>query len=483
MIAARRSSLPEVSALLGLLAVLVVLAFARPLDHDESQYVAAAQLARHGVIYRDFAYLQTPLQPLLFAFLSGAWAFPGTRLLNAVLGTASVALVYGASRAGGTERRAAFVAAGLFACCDIFLFSATVARNDMLPACLFSAALCLMVRQVRGEGSRATALAIGLLLSAATAAKLSYAVPALAYGGLALIDRRHRPIWLVIGALPPAGLVAMTWLAAPDAFAFDVLRFPTAAPEQFYAAGRAWKLALWARALDLLKFLALGPGLLAAGLVLKDRRRERLAVMLEVMIVAGLIAAILPAPTWRQYLLVMLPPLFVRLSLFATIVRPPRGLAAAATLFVVAGIAPSLLALIAASRSGLPLLAAIDDGRALRTAMDRYHVAGPVATLSPQFVPATGRPIDPRFAAGPFFFRSTGLLSAADERRFALVGRATAAAQFEARPPAAIVTGGEGPWTSGDAALDGALAEIAQAQGWRAVAVPGTPFTLHVRGR
>jgi 4-amino-4-deoxy-L-arabinose transferase-like glycosyltransferase len=399
------------------------------------------------------------------------------------LGTASVALVYGASRAGGTERRAAFVAAGLFACCDIFLFSATVARNDMLPACLFSGALCLMVRQVRGEGSRAIALAIGLLLSAATAAKLSYAVPALAYGGLALIDRRHRPIWLVIGALPPAGLVAMTWLAAPDAFAFDVLRFPTAAPEQFYAAGRAWKLALWARALDLLKFLALGPALLAAGLVSKDRRRDRLSVMLEVMIVAGLIAAILPTPTWRQYLLVMLPPLFVRLSLLATIVRPPRGLAAAATLFVVAGIAPSLLALIAASHSGLPLLAAIDDGRALRTAMDRYHVAGPVATLSPQFVPATERPIDPRFAAGPFFFRSTGLLSTADERRFVLVGRATAAAQLEARPPTAIVTGGEGPWTSGDAALDGALAEIAQAQGWRAVAVPGTPFTLHVRGR
>jgi len=483
VIAARRSSLPELSALLGLFAFLVLLAFARPLDHDESQYVAAAQLARHGIIYRDFAYLQTPLQPLLFGFLSGAWAFPGIRLLNALLGAASVALVYAASRSVGAGRRTAFLAAGLFACCDILLFSATVARNDMLPACLLSGALWLMVRQAQGSGGRTTAMVIGALLSAATAAKLSYAMPALAYGGLTLIDRRHRPVWLMIGALPPAAFVAFSWLAAPDAFAFDVLRFPTAAPEQFYAAGRAWKLALWARALDLLKFLALGPALLAVAMAIKERRRDRLTIMLDVMIVAGLVAAILPAPTWRQYLLVMLPPLFVRASLLAAMVRPPRWLRASTAIFVAAGLAPSLLALVAAARSGLPLLGAIDDGRALRVAMDRQHVAGPVATLSPQFVPATGRPIDPRFAAGPFFFRSTGLLSAADERRFALVSRETAAGQLAAQPPGAIVTGGEGPWTSGDAALDTALGDIARAQGWQATRVSDTPFTLYSRPR
>ena len=53
----------------GLLAVLLcLLAIARPVDHDESQYVAAATLSGAGLIpYRDYAYLQTPLQPLLFA--------------------------------------------------------------------------------------------------------------------------------------------------------------------------------------------------------------------------------------------------------------------------------------------------------------------------------------------------------------------------------------------------------------------------------
>jgi hypothetical protein len=472
--------------LLGLALLLVLLALARPLDHDESQYVAAAELARHSLVYRDFAYLQTPLQALLFAPLAamfGVWAFPGLRLANAVLGAASVALVYAASRAAGADRRAACSATGLFACCDIVLFSAAVARNDMLPACLLSGAVWLMVRQTHGSGSRASAATIGLLLSAATAAKLSYAAPALAYGGLALIDRRHRPGWLMFGALPPALLVLATWAAAPGAFVFDVLHFPTAAPEQFYAAGRAWKLALWARALDIVKFLALGPALLALGLVLRDRRRDRLAVMLDVMIVAGLIAAILPAPTWRQYLLVMLPPLFVRVSGLQALQQSSRRLRIAAAIFVIAGLAPSLVMLGGAALTGWPLLAAIKDGRALRATMDREHVVGPIATLSPQFVPATGRSIDPRFAAGPFFFRSAGLLSAVDERRFVLVSRATAAAQLSAHPPAAILTGGEGPWTSGDAGFDTALAEAARARGWQAVPVPGTRFMLYLASR
>jgi len=460
--------------------VLILLAFARPLDHDESQYIAAAELARHGLVYRDFAYLQTPLQPLLFAPLAalfGQLAYPGLRLVNALLGVAAVALVHRGCRAAGADRRTAMIAAGGFACCDIFLFSAAVARNDMLPAALFAAAVALMVRQARGTGSAAAAVTIGLLLSAATAAKLSYAVPAIAYGGLALIDRRHRPGWLILGALPPSLLVAWTWASAPAAFAFDVLRFPAIAPEQFYAAGRAWKLALWARGLDTLKFLVLGPALLALILVARDRRRDALAVLLDVMILAGLIAALLPAPTWRQYLLVMLPPLFIRLSL---VPAPGRSARRAGIVFALIGLAPSLVTLATASVTGLPLVAAIRDGAALGAALDRAKVTGPVATLSPQFVPATGRAIDPRFAAGPFYYRSTRLLLPAEERAFVLVSRPTASSSLAAKPPAAIVAGGEGDWTSGDSRLDGSLASIARAAGYQASAVPGTPFTLYV---
>ncbi|MCM8732525.1 DUF2029 domain-containing protein [Hephaestia sp. GCM10023244] len=465
--------------LVGVALVLASLAFVRPLDHDESQYVAATLLARHGLIYRDFAYLQTPLQPLLFAPFVGARAFIELRLFNALLAAGCIGFVYAASRRAGASQRNALLAAGLLACCDSFLFGAAVARNDMLPACLFAAALWLMVMQAEGRGAAGRAVAIGLLLSATTAAKLSYALPALVYGGLALTDHRHRPGWLLLGAVPPALLVAATWAGAPAAFAFDVLRFPTAAPEQYYAIHAAGKLGVPGRALDILKFLALGPALLASLVVLADfRRRSRLAVMLDVMIVAGLIAAILPAPTWRQYLLVMILPLFVRLSLTPTLQRPARGLRIAAAVFVVAGLVPSTIALVEAVRTRPPVFAAIAYSGALRSTMDRLHVTGPIATLSPQLIAPTERPIDPRFATGPFFFRSNGLLSSDDERRFTLISRANAAAQLWRCPPAAIVTGGEAGWTSGDYRLDAALAAIARRQGWTATAVPATPFTL-----
>ncbi|MEG8053547.1 hypothetical protein QP185_10385 [Sphingomonas aerolata] len=89
--------------LVGLAALYIALALLRPVDHDESQYVAAAVLTAHGLLpYRDFAYLQTPLQPFLLApiaVLTGAWTWPALRLTNALLGLATVAFVHAAARA------------------------------------------------------------------------------------------------------------------------------------------------------------------------------------------------------------------------------------------------------------------------------------------------------------------------------------------------------------------------------------------------
>ena len=470
-------------ALAGLALLLALLAFARPLDHDESQYIAAAVLARGGLPYRDFAYLQTPLQPLLFApltALAGAWTFPVLRLVNAVLGAAAVAFVYAGARAAGASPRNAGTGAALFAACDAFLFSANVARNDMLPALLLSAALWLLL--IDSEKRRVTAgraLAIGLLLSAATATKLSYALPALAVGGLALIDRRYRPAWLVLGALPPALLVAWTWHQAPDAFAFDVLRFPTAAPEQFYAVSNPWKLTALGRVIDVLKFLALGPALLALVIVARDRRRGRAVLLLDLLILAGLIAAILPAPTWRQYLLPALPPLFVRLALAIEAGKLRRGVRIAGAIFVAAGLAPSLAMLGASAITGLPLVTAIEHGRALRAALGDAHIDGRVATLSPQFIAATDAAIDPRFAAGPFYFRSTGLTDPGSAAAFRLVDSKAWPEALSVDPPAALLVGGEGAWTSGNPALDEAFAAAARSRGWRETTVPGTPFRLY----
>ncbi len=464
-------------------ALLALIALVRPIDHDESQYVAAAMLAWHGLPIRDFAYLQTPLQPLLFAplvALAGDFGWPVARLLNAALGAGILALSYAAMRASDAAVRPALAATVLLAATDVLLFSVATARNDALPACLLAAGLLGAIHTARTGGSRSLSLLVGLALAGAAAAKVSYAIPAAAYGVYALIDRRHRPFALFCGALPACILVSMIAWSAPQAFWFDVIRFPMDAPAQYYRAiDRADKLSAATKLLDLAKFLSLGAALPALLWVAWRRPTGPVARVCWVFLVAGLAAAVAPTPVWRQYLLPALPPLFVLLARSWTAHPPGRNWRIATIVFAVAGLAPTLHSL----GAGRPAIAeGMRESAALRVAMDRAGVTGPVATLAPQFLPATGRPVDPYWATGPFFFRSSGLLSPAEERAFVLVSRATLAEWLRdpAVRPAAILVGGEGAWTAGNAALDDALERGARAAGWRQVPVNSARMRLYV---
>ena len=460
--------------MLAALAILfTTLALLRPVDHDESQYVAAAALTAHGLLpYRDFAYLQTPLQTYLFApvaLLAGTWTWPALRILNALLGVATIACVHATARTLGAKPRAALAAAALFATCDILLFSIGTARNDALPAALLAAALPLIVRPAI---TRKTAALAGLLLASAAAAKISYAFPALAYGIYALVDRRHRPVAILLGTLPVIAFVAWTYASSPAGFVFGTFTFPARGPAEYYAS-RPWKMSLPAKAIDTLKFLALGAALPALALVARDAWRRRTVGLLEWLILAGLIAALLPFPTWRQYLLPALPALFVRLSL---IPPPSRAWRITVAIFATAGLAPSAAAL--ADSDSLSLTVALREGQAVGRTLDQHGVEGPIATLSPQMLPAANRLPDAAFATGPFYFRSTNLLDARREHALHLISQARVNLDGST-----ILTGGEGPATSGDANLDRALSQAALDANYDAVPVPDTRFTLYVARR
>ena len=369
-----RTTTAHWAAFAALTLLLVLLALARPLDHDESQYVAAAALTARGWPPYVYGYLQTPLQPLLFgplAALFGSSTWPGLRIVNALLGAAAIGFVYRAAREAGAGTRAAIAGAGLFACTDILLFSIGTARNDALPAALMAAALPLIVRAANDRATWWTAALAGLLLAAAGAAKISYALPAAAYGLYALFDRRHRPFWLAAGAVPMLALVGVLFALQPLGFLFGVFRFPSLAPAEYYAAlGRPWKLSWPAKAVDTLKFLALGPALPALVAAVRDRRHDPVRRVLDLLVIAGLVAALLPFPTWRQYLLPAMVPLFVRLAVAWSAQPPGRAMRIAAIVFACAGLAPSVEALLLATR-GVPMVEAMRQGVAIRTAMDR----------------------------------------------------------------------------------------------------------------
>src|SRR4029078_5081016 len=133
---------------------LIAIAFLRKLSIDESQYVASAVLTSKGLLpYRDYAYLQTPLQPFAFAPLQ--WLFPGhlliaMRLANAMLGAGTIILVFGAARRMGASGRVALAAAAMLAVCEPFTWSASVARNDMLPAVLMMLGLFAIAKAETG---------------------------------------------------------------------------------------------------------------------------------------------------------------------------------------------------------------------------------------------------------------------------------------------------------------------------------------------
>ena len=285
---------------------------------------------------------------------------------------------------------------------------------------------------------------------------------------------------VVAGVLPAAALVAsVAWRAPAEAW-LGIWTFPHAAPGLWYGTD-SWRMSFAARVVDTAKFMALGPALpalaaVAAGMIGRGRlsARDRL---LAAMLVAGLVAALAPSPTFRQYLAPMLPPLFLALALVWSERAPAAGWRIVTVVFAAAGLAPSAVALADAAENGPAMTRAMRDGAAIRTVMDRAHVVQTVATLSPQYLPATYRLVDPRFAPGPFYFRAQGLLDPMAEARAHLVSLARIDTGLAIRPEG-ILTGGGGV---GDAPLDAALARWATGHGYRAVPVPGTGFRLFVR--
>jgi len=471
----RRSSLT-----FGALAVwLLALALVRPLSVDESQYVAATALAAKGLLpYRDFAYLQVPLQPLVFAPLG--WLFPdhlliAMRVVNALLSLATIVFVYGAARGIGARQGSALVSAAMLASCQSFIWSAGIARNDMLPAALMAFGLWYFV-----AGSARTRFVAGVLFGLAAGTKISYAVPS-ATIFVAGLWTRNPAEWrraLAFAAGVAVGLVPAMIVAAmaPRAFLAEAIVFPGTAPTQYYTSiGKAWRLGP-ARFLQLLECAAIGPALIAAIEIGRRSWKERwwddpVRRALLAAVAGGLISAILNKPFQIFYLLPALPPLFVLAPLLFSGKRP-RWLSGAWALFAVVGLVPALAWFVRAGSGGAPALDADRRSAALAAALRDEQVQGSIGTLAGQYVAS----VDPRFAAGPFLYRTRGFLSSSEAREWKIVTQDQIDGLSES-PPSAIVTGVH---ADSQPELEAKLGQQAQALGYRPTAnVAG--FTIWTR--
>src|SRR5690242_4952430 len=149
-------------------------------------------MMRHGWPYLDFAYLQTPLQPLALSPLSllpAGWLLVAARCANGLFALATLALVYSAVRER-VDRRSALIAVAAFTCTEAFLLAGSLARNDALPMMLEAGAIVALLRAIDGKEPRALGIA-GLLFGLAASTKLNAAVPAAGAGLFVLLRARR----------------------------------------------------------------------------------------------------------------------------------------------------------------------------------------------------------------------------------------------------------------------------------------------------
>jgi len=174
-----------------LAAVLPLLAIISPINHDETQYIAAAQLASEDLVpFRDFLYLQTPYQIYFFAPLFsifGESGFVAARVATGMLGAGILAGTFFALRAARVEPAQAAICSILLWLCHTFVFSVTVVRNDALPAFLLTIAIWIAASQLsdKSEGERRAVpwFVAGALLGLAAGTKIPYLAPAFAFAG------------------------------------------------------------------------------------------------------------------------------------------------------------------------------------------------------------------------------------------------------------------------------------------------------------
>jgi hypothetical protein len=483
----RRLTRAERVALLIAAALIALSAAARPLNPDEGQYVAATALMRSGLLYRDFAYLQTPLQPLLLAPLSmlpAGWLFVASRIVNALFGWASLILMASTLRRW-VSSRTVVITVGTAVCCEPFLFGSSIARNDALPMLLITAALSILLPAVESDGAglRRFFLA-GLLFGLAASAKINFALPAAA-AGASLLFTSKRQLWLTIASFvggAMAGLLPTFVMAliAPRQFFFDVFTYSLAAPLQWWTAvGEGDRFLFATRVWALVRLSARGTILPALAMVIVDRKRRSACVLLDLMIVAGLVASYLPEPAFQQYLLPLLPPLFFRLA-FALETAAPRWRYIAPVLLVVGATsgARRTVQYVAKSASrGLPLAQAVRQGRAAT----RIAHGASIATLSPAIVAGSDVALEPGFVTGPFLFRTHGSLAT---QAYALGGSLNwqRLGYLDRHAPGAILVGGEQkPYPPlHPQGLDHHLVRWAQMHGYRPVPLPGG-LSLYMR--
>lgn len=215
-------------------------------NQDEGWYLYAARLVYEGRLpYRDFAFFQAPLLPLVYGLpqqLFGAGLETG-RLTSLVLGAATLALGARLSFEGG-GRFAALLFLAVAPFTPLLLWVFTTTRTEPLNALLLTLSAWLLLRPVSGARHAGGALLAAALAVATRIASLPFALLVLLH-----VARRHRgsPRELALtfapGLLVTLAFAGLTVAAGPGAVGFDLVTRQAERHTQLQQQDEDWTLA------------------------------------------------------------------------------------------------------------------------------------------------------------------------------------------------------------------------------------------------
>ena len=448
--------------------------------HNEQMYVAAGYLLSRGQrLYTDFAFVQMPYMPWVYAAIYSVTG-AGYYLLKAKLVTWAclmlaawllVARSRWASRGGDTLFAATLLTLVL---ANYYTIKAVEeASNYALPLLLSVAAYVVFLRGVEGRSRLwLAALLAGLALGGAVGSKLYYATLALPFGLVALTYPRDLPLTrrlvqgvggLALGGVVGLGPVAVYALGDWDRFAFNNLGYHTLNAQWRLQGGFTDGMTL-ASKLDVARDLVINPNYLvlelwlAAALILVGWRRPSAGMLLAAgCSLTALVTAFTPSPLFSQYFAMPVPFLVLGMAeLYGGADAPARGVltrlalvCAVAAILVVLPRHTSALTRLVTPRESWAGLASVADSEAIRAALQEtgaLDAAEPprVVTLSPVAALETQLAFYPELATGSFVYRIGDLLTPEQRTAYVATSPGTMAALLDVRPPAAILVGDEG---------------------------------------
>lgn len=208
------------------------------LNQDEGWYLLAARSVSEGRLpYRDYAFTQGPMLPLVYSTatpLVAKFGVAGGRIFSAWLGLAAALFAtYLAGRIAPTRHQhvARAIALTLIAVNVYHSYFTSIVKTYSLCA-FFLAAGFFALSFITGRRGWLAAAIAGFLLAAAAGTRISSGA-ALAVTGLVLLFRRKSlgdTVWLLFGVGGVAGLatVLLPWLfIAPEGFKFGVFEYHT----------------------------------------------------------------------------------------------------------------------------------------------------------------------------------------------------------------------------------------------------------------